>query len=171
MTDEPVFDKWGARIPDTVLNSVAYRMAQKAATAPKVNVTTGRPLPIEQQPEVVVAANPHLVPTADGLREAAVRRVGATLGIDPAAMLDSQSFMARVSAVDPGDVPAMTAAISEGIMENPSLVATTMAVPGLKPNPAQGTSGNAAPVVETPQEKARRAITNSRTGGSVSRIV
>jgi hypothetical protein len=159
---------------------MAYRMQQKGRTAPKINVTTGKPLPIEQQPDSVVAANPHLVVTADGQREAAVRRVATTLGIDPAAMLDSQSFMARVAATDPADVPAMTAAISEGILEQPGLVQLAMALPGagLKPNPAQGSSSQPPPAepIDLKSRMAAKAKTMASgdarsTSGGVRRIV
>ncbi len=83
---EPVYDEWGARIPDTVLNNVNCRVAQKTTTIPKIHIN-GRPLPIEHQPEAVRAANPDLVPTPDGRRQAAVRRVADRLAIDPAALL------------------------------------------------------------------------------------
>jgi hypothetical protein len=60
---------------------------------------------------------------------------------DPVALLDSQSFLAKVKGIDPSDSAAITAAITEAVAANPRLGAA----PGTRlpaPNPAQGSSGS-----------------------------
>lgn len=59
---------------------------------------------------------------------------------DPAALLDSKTFLEKVSTIDPADTAAITAAISEAVTQNPRLGKAT--TPGMKPNPAQGRSAS-----------------------------
>lgn len=76
--------------------------------------------------------------------ELAVFKAAAAVGGDPSALLDSASFLAKVSSLDPSDSAAITAAISEAVAANPRLgAATAPRVPA--PNPAQGSSGSGVP--------------------------
>jgi len=72
--------------------------------------------------------------------ELAVFRNAGAAGGDPLALLDSASFLAKASSLDPTDTAAITAAITEAVTANPRLgAAAGSRVPA--PNPAQGTSG------------------------------
>ncbi|HEY9411699.1 MAG TPA: hypothetical protein VIP77_19125 [Jiangellaceae bacterium] len=76
--------------------------------------------------------------------ELAVFRTAATAGGDPAALLDSSSFLKSLDAIDPNDTAAVTAAVQAAVTANPRLgVATGPRAPA--PNPAQGTSGSGTP--------------------------
>lgn len=79
----------------------------------------------------------------------AVYQVAAQSGGDPVALLDSTSFLARLKGVDPGDGDALTAAVEQAVQANPRLAAAS-AVPGMRPNPAQGASGS-PPATRTEQ--------------------
>lgn len=59
---------------------------------------------------------------------------------DPAALLDSKTFLEKVSTIDPADSAAITAAIGEAVTQNPRLGKAV--TPGMKPNPAQGRSAS-----------------------------
>jgi hypothetical protein len=72
--------------------------------------------------------------------ELAVFRAAAGTPADPAALLDSRSFLAKVADIDPSDGDAIKQAISEVIESNPRLGKAT--TPGMKPNPAQGRSAS-----------------------------
>lgn len=75
--------------------------------------------------------------------ELAVYRNAEAAGADPLALLDSASFLAKASALDPTDIAGLTAAMKEAVTANPRLGA----VPASRippPNPAQGTSGGGA---------------------------
>lgn len=73
--------------------------------------------------------------------ELAVFRTAATAGGDPAALLDSSSFLASLAAVDPSDAAAVTAAIQSAVTANPRLGAASAGPRPPAPNPAQGSSG------------------------------
>ncbi|WP_436702399.1 hypothetical protein [Nocardioides sp. BYT-33-1] len=78
--------------------------------------------------------------------ELAVFRNAATAGADPAALLDSASFLAKVANLDPTDTAALTAAIEDAVEANPRLGAAS-AEPTVRapaPNPAQGASSTGA---------------------------
>lgn len=73
----------------------------------------------------------------------AVYKAAGAAGGDPAALLDSTSFQAKVKDLDPTDATAITAAITAAIQANPRLAAA----PGSRvpaPNPAVGSSGGGA---------------------------
>lgn len=53
--------------------------------------------------------------------ELAVYRAATTTGADPAALLDSRTFLDSVKDVDPADAAAITAAITKAITDNPRL--------------------------------------------------
>lgn len=72
--------------------------------------------------------------------ELAVFRSATAANGDPAALLDSSSFLASLDGIDPTDTAAVTAAIEAAVAANPRLgAATDPRLPA--PNPAQGTSG------------------------------
>lgn len=75
--------------------------------------------------------------------ELAVFRNAATAGGDPAALLDSSSFLASLAAVDPSDSAAVSAAIATAIATNPRLGAAAGTPQAPAPNPAQGSTATA----------------------------
>lgn len=92
--------------------------------------------------------------------ELAVFRNADAAGGDPAALLDSASFLASLAAVDPADAAAVTAAIQAAVTANPRLGAAPIApaIPGAPaPNPAQGASGNGGPSLEAQIAEASKA--------------
>ncbi|MFF5001591.1 hypothetical protein ACFY3G_02075 [Streptomyces phaeochromogenes] len=56
--------------------------------------------------------------------QSAVYRTASTAGADPVALLDSQSAMTALTAVDPNDAAAVAAAITAAVTANPRLSAT-----------------------------------------------
>lgn len=91
--------------------------------------------------------------------ELAVFRNAATAGGDPAALLDSSSFLASLAAVDPSDSAAVSAAIQSAIAANPRLGAASADPKAPAPNPAQGSSasGSGTPAQLTEQDVDRLA--------------
>jgi hypothetical protein len=77
--------------------------------------------------------------------ELAVFRAASAVNGDPAALLDSQSFLASLKSIDPNDTAAVQAAISTAVAANPRLGAAPSDPKAPAPNPAQGSSG-AGPV-------------------------
>lgn len=76
--------------------------------------------------------------------ELAVFRNAAAAGGDPAALLDSSSFLKTLDGIDPDDATAVAAAIAKAVEANPRLgAATEPQIPA--PNPAQGAGANGAP--------------------------
>lgn len=74
--------------------------------------------------------------------ELAVFRNAATAGGDPAALLDSSSFLKSLDGIDPSDGAALTAAIQAAIEANPRLGAAPAEPKAPAPNPAQGSSAS-----------------------------
>jgi hypothetical protein len=72
--------------------------------------------------------------------ELAVFRNANTAGADPAALLDSASFLKSLDAIDPNDGAAITAAIAAAVEANPRLGAAPSVPQPPAPNPAQGAS-------------------------------
>lgn len=73
--------------------------------------------------------------------ELAVFRAAGDAAGDPAALLDSRTFLAKLADIDPSDTAAVTAAITAAVAENPRLgVPAGPRVPA--PNPATGSSAN-----------------------------
>lgn len=92
--------------------------------------------------------------------ELAVFRNAATVGGDPAALLDSTSFLKSLEAIDPSDATAVSAAIATAIAANPRLGAAPAApadpiTPA--PNPAQGAGAAGAPGLEAQIAEATKA--------------
>lgn len=79
--------------------------------------------------------------------ELAVFRNAAAAGADPAALLDSASFLEKVAALDPSDASALSEAIKAAVEANPRLGAAPAGPTPPAPNPAQGAgaSGPATP--------------------------
>ncbi len=171
MPDEPVYDKYGARIPEARLNSLKYRMAAKLATAPRIDTATGRPLPVESQGPATRAANPHLVPDPAGLLEAAVHRAARNLRVPAAQLTDSDAYMSRVEKLNPDDDMAMIAAYHEASQD---LTARASAAPsgGMRPNPAQGSSASPpAQQGSTMEQKARAMFEGNDDATKGGRII
>lgn len=88
--------------------------------------------------------------------ELAVFRAAGAVNGDPAALLDSQSFLKSLADVDPSDSAAVQAAITEAVAANPRLgAATEPRVPA--PNPAQGSSASGAPGLDAQIADAMKA--------------
>lgn len=92
--------------------------------------------------------------------ELAVFKAAPAANGDPAALLDSQSFLASLKDVDPTDTAAVQAAITAAVTANPRLgVApadpTAPRIPA--PNPAQGSSAAGAPGIEARIAEATKA--------------
>lgn len=74
--------------------------------------------------------------------ELAVFKAAGAANGDPAALLDSTSFLKSLEGVDPTDTAAVQAAITTAVTANPRL-GVAPATPGNPaPNPAQGASGS-----------------------------
>lgn len=87
--------------------------------------------------------------------ELAVYRASAGTA-DPAALLDSRSFLAKLADVDPTDAAAVAAAVSEAVAANPAFgLAPGKRVPGH--NPALGSSASGAPDLEAQIAAAKTA--------------
>lgn len=89
--------------------------------------------------------------------ELAVFRNAAAAGGDPAALLDSASFLASLAAVDPSDTAAVTAAVAAAVAANPRLGAAPAGPTPPAPNPAQGASASGAPGLEAQIAEATKA--------------
>ncbi|MGH3996685.1 MAG: hypothetical protein ACRDTJ_04400 [Pseudonocardiaceae bacterium] len=86
--------------------------------------------------------------------ELAVFRSATSAGGDPAALLDSSSFLRSLDAIDPADSAAVSAAIQAAVTANPRLGAESVGPRLPAPNPAQGSSAAPPP---TPEELAAQA--------------
>ena len=71
----------------------------------------------------------------------ALLSAAASAGVDPGALTDSQSFMLAIGSISPADTDGITGAIRDALALNPS-IAIAPAAPGMKVNPAQGSSGS-----------------------------
>ena len=74
--------------------------------------------------------------------ELAVFRAASAVNGDPAALLDSTSFLKSLEGVDPNDSAAVQAAISTAVAANARLGAAPGAPQAPAPNPAQGAGAN-----------------------------
>lgn len=89
--------------------------------------------------------------------ELAVFRNAATAGGDPAALLDSTTFLKSVAAIDPSDSAAIAAAITKAVEANPRLGAAPGDIRVPAPNPAQGSSASGAPGIQAQIDAATKA--------------
>lgn len=96
--------------------------------------------------------------------ELAIYRTANTAGGDPAALLDSASFLASLDSIDPADSAAITAAVEAAVAANPRLGAAPAEGRPPAPNPAQGSSGSGAP-------DASAAIAAARASGDWKTVV
>lgn len=78
--------------------------------------------------------------------ELAIFRNAAAAGGDPAALLDSSSFLTSLAAIDPTDATAVAEAIKTAVEANPRLGAAPGEPRPPAPNPAQGASASGAPI-------------------------
>lgn len=74
--------------------------------------------------------------------ELAVFRNATAVNGDPAALLDSTSFLKSLDSIDPSDPAAVTAAIEAAVAANPRLGAAPSEPRSPAPNPAQGSSAS-----------------------------
>jgi hypothetical protein len=88
--------------------------------------------------------------------ELAVFRAATAANGDPAALLDSTSFLKSLEAIDPADTAAVQAAITTAVAANPRLGATTEPRQPA-PNPAQGAGASGAPGLDAQIEDATKA--------------
>lgn len=102
--------------------------------------------------------------------ELAVFRNAAAAGGDPAALLDSTSFLRSLADIDPADSAAVQAAIVSAVEANSRLgAATEPRTPA--PNPAQGASANGAgPAQLTEADVKRMAAEGDHAGIEKARI-
>jgi hypothetical protein len=78
--------------------------------------------------------------------ELAVFRTADAAGANPAALLDSRSFLSSIEGVDPYNTDALKAAIATAITENPLLAKVVdVSKTGPRPFPGQGGSSNGTP--------------------------
>ena len=88
--------------------------------------------------------------------ELAVFRAAPAANGDPAALLDSTSFLKSLESVDPSDTAAVQAAITAAVTANPRLgAATEPKVPA--PNPAQGAGASGALGLDAQIDAAQKA--------------
>lgn len=88
--------------------------------------------------------------------ELAVFRAAGAVNGDPAALLDSTSFLKSLEGVDPNDATAISAAITSAVTANPRLGAVTdPRTPA--PNPAQGAGAAGAPSLDSQIDAANKA--------------
>lgn len=80
--------------------------------------------------------------------ELAVFRNAAAAGGDPAALLDSASFLAKVADLDPADSTALTEAIKAAVEANSRLGVAPADPKAPAPNPAQGASASGSTAVD-----------------------
>ncbi len=88
--------------------------------------------------------------------ELAVFRNANQVGGDPAALLDSTSFLTSLNGIDPTNSEAVTAAIAAAVEKNPRLGVSVAPRPPA-PNPAQGASASGSP---TTSDLAAQAAAN-----------
>ena len=132
----------------TAADEARTELAQKVAEALGLKQPEAAPVDPAQLTVQIEQAQAEARQTKVAL--AIFQNAGAS-GADPAALLDSASFLASVAQLDPSDPAAVTAAIQAAVTANPRLGAA----PGSRlplPNPAQGSSGSGAATL-TPQQE------------------
>jgi hypothetical protein len=89
--------------------------------------------------------------------ELAVFRNASAANGDPAALLDSTSFLKSLDAIDPNDAAAVQAAIAKAVETNARLGAAPSEPRPPAPNPAQGSSASGAPGLDAQIAEATKA--------------
>jgi hypothetical protein len=160
-TTETITDRWGVSRPKTLADT----MREKAAQVPKINGTTGKPRPIEEQPAAVqavasVAGAPYEppAPPTPSLGDTIVA-VATEMRVDPIALLDDPAFVNAAAGLNGGDV--------EGVQQ---AIAGSGVRPPMRPNPAQGRSSTPPVRPETMSGKIARSVANSNTAGSFTAL-
>ena len=161
--DESTLDEHSQKVVDAIRNDFKAERAkrQAAETALTASATTaedartamaqeiGKALGLIKGDEVAdpVKLTEQLTTAGAETRQAkvelAVFRAAQATDADPSALLDSRTFLAKLADVDPSDVAAVTAAITEAVAANPRLGKPETVAPGMRPNPAQGRSASA----------------------------
>jgi hypothetical protein len=97
--------------------------------------------------------------------ELAVFRAATAANGDPAALLDSTSFLKSLDGIDPADTAAIQAAIAAAVEANPRLgAATEPRLPA--PNPAQGSSASGAAIPDVD-----RQIADATKAGDIQLVI
>jgi hypothetical protein len=97
--------------------------------------------------------------------ELAVFRAATAANGDPAALLDSTSFLKSLDGIDPADTAAIQAAIASAVEANPRLgAATEPRLPA--PNPAQGSSASGAAIPDVD-----RQIADATKAGDIQLVI
>jgi hypothetical protein len=122
------------------------RIAEKWARMPQVDAN-GRTVATRAETGVTdvtgtVAKPPSMV---DALFAAAT-----ACNADPAALVDSEAFMASVGSISPADSAGLQGAVLDALAANPSL-AIQPATSGMQPNRAQGASAGGGAVPARPK--------------------
>jgi hypothetical protein len=86
---------------------------------------------------------------------ATVSKVAGALGVNVAALLDSKTFVDRITTLAPDDAEGITGAVQSAIDANPLLVATRR---GPRPFAGQGASANGS--IKSPPQNAFEHIKN-----------
>lgn len=130
----------------TAPESSRSRIAEKWARMPKVD-QNGKTVATPAETNVVdVVTTPGQPPTMVNALLAAAASVGA----DPAALVDSQAFMRAVGSISPADTDGLIGVIQDAMAANPSLAIAPTA-PTMQPNPAQGSSASGGAVPSRPK--------------------
>jgi len=108
--------------------------------------------PVDPVVEAAVpGAQPGQVPRmADALMAAA-----AAVGADVTSLVDSASFTRTLGSISPADTAGLVGAIQEAMATNPSLGLQPV-TPGMRPNPAQGSSASGGAVPSHPKSTLER---------------
>jgi hypothetical protein len=105
---------------------------------------------------IVVMEQRQSVPSAAAAHDPQTAIPGVPGEINIEALLDSRAFLSAMDGVDPTDQVAVRGAIDAAVTANPrlaELLPAEVQQPGMKPNPAQGSS--ALPIVEAPKSPAQ----------------
>ncbi|MFE3586791.1 hypothetical protein ACFXOY_04620 [Streptomyces niveus] len=114
-------------ITDTRAEAASYRTRAQGAQPPAdvpVTVPQGGETDLSRLPQWAQRlVNDSQASARQAAVQSAVYRAAPTAGADPVALLDSQSAMTALAAVDPNDAAAVTAVITAAITANPRLSA------------------------------------------------
>jgi hypothetical protein len=132
---EPEYDQYGVRIPENSRSRIAGIMRSHPRTVdhngfeirgpdPSVTVIVGEPGKSPKMVDAIMAA-------------------AESLDLDPASVVASEDFRRTIASINPADTDAVVAAVADAAGVTPP--AATPPAPGMKPNPAQGSSSLAGP--------------------------
>ncbi|MCZ9348551.1 hypothetical protein NGM36_01800, partial [Streptomyces mutabilis] len=124
--------EWAQTLIRTTRAEAADWRTKAQGTAPQTPAAPAAPQAPAEAPEGDVSRLPKWAQNAVTQAQAAARQAAvqsavyttaAAAGADPVALLDSQSAMNALAAVDPTDTTAVTAAITAAVQANPRLAA------------------------------------------------